>query len=210
MSTDLTTFLPRSQSIEILIEFPDGRTRPLIRTALLVDGVLADENTDEPFERFTWDLSSYSLSGDHILTVEASDSLGLSRTSIGVPVTVTVVQPQAGLLAFLVRGRLWLVLGVVGLAGMVLAVSLAWGQLRQRQDRLSRTASRDPVTQPIQATGASNSRRAPLPAPRGGDLRCLPAAPEGERRTDHRPAHPDQHAGDDLWLRSPALDAHPG
>ena len=51
--------LPAKQTIEILVEFPDGHVRELKRTALLVDGQMVDENTSEPFESFTWDLRPY-------------------------------------------------------------------------------------------------------------------------------------------------------
>jgi hypothetical protein len=156
---DLAQFVPAEQEIEILVEFPDGRTRPLARTALLVDGSVVDENTAEPFDRFTWDLRGYTSSGPHILSVEAADTLGLSRSSIGVPVTVTVVQPERGLLGLLARGRLWLVLGVIGLAGVVLAVSLGWGRIRQRRRQVDRAVYKDPVTQPIPAGAAQREGR---------------------------------------------------
>ncbi|MBV5337375.1 MAG: hypothetical protein J0653_05310, partial [Deltaproteobacteria bacterium] len=35
--------LPKEQEIEIIVEFPDGFDRPLTRTTLYVDGVIADE-----------------------------------------------------------------------------------------------------------------------------------------------------------------------
>jgi hypothetical protein len=157
---DLAQFVPFEQAIEILVEFPDGRTRPLARTALLVDGILVGENTTAPFERFTWDLRGYTSSAPHTLSVEAADTLGLSRSSIGVPVMVTVVQPERGLLGLLARGRLWLVLGAIGLAGMVLAVSLGWGRIRHRRRQGDRSTDRDPVTQPVQVAAAQGERRA--------------------------------------------------
>jgi len=89
-TTAASSFLPTQQPISIIIEFPDGRTRSLVRTALYVDGVLADENTAEPFDQFTWDLSGYATSGQHILTVEAVDNFGLSKVSLGLPVLVTL------------------------------------------------------------------------------------------------------------------------
>ena len=63
--------LPAKQTIEILVEFPDGHVRELKRTALLVDGQMVDENTSEPFESFTWDLRPYGASGQHEIIVEA-------------------------------------------------------------------------------------------------------------------------------------------
>ena len=86
---------PKEQELEVLVDFPDGQKRPLVRTALYVDGALEDENTAPPFEGFTWDLSRYTASGQHILQVEAQDSLGLKGTSIQVPVQVMVDLPKA-------------------------------------------------------------------------------------------------------------------
>ena len=94
---DAEVLLPVAQPLELIIEFPDGHPRPLVRTTLYVDGQIAAENTAEPFNAFVWDLNGYKDTGEHKLLVEAVDSLGLSRTSIEVPVTVTVVQPPRGL-----------------------------------------------------------------------------------------------------------------
>lgn len=54
-------YTPKEQILEILIEFPDGRPRPLTRTTLYVDGSIADENTTDPFATFTWDLTAYEF-----------------------------------------------------------------------------------------------------------------------------------------------------
>ncbi len=89
-----TELMPKEQKLEVLVDFPDGQKRPLVRTALYVDGALEDENTAPPFEGFTWDLSGYTASGQHILQVEAQDSLGLKGSSIQVPVQVMVDLPR--------------------------------------------------------------------------------------------------------------------
>jgi hypothetical protein len=144
--------LPAQQSIEILVEFPDGHTRPLKRTTLYVDGQLVDENTAEPFEIFTWDLSIYESSGQHEITVEAEDMLGLQKSSMSTPVMLTVKQPPRGLQAFLARYRSYLVLGAIGFAGVALLLILllgrSGGQLVQKR-RDKRKRFEDPVTQPV-------------------------------------------------------------
>lgn len=167
---DFAAFEPARQEIEAIIEFPDGRPRPLVRTALYVDGLLVHENLAEPFDRFTWDLSAYAASGEHTLQLEAMDSLGLRKASLGIPVTVTVLQPERGLLAFLARNSLWVALGAVFFAGAVLAVALAWGRvrrLREAQDpgstRPSERSLKDPLTQPVPA--AEVRRRLPWARP---------------------------------------------
>ena len=145
--------LPDSQPIEIIIEFPDGHTRPLTRTTLYIDGIAVDENTAEPFTSFTWDLKAITASGQHTITVEAVDILGLSKTSMGLPVTVTVVKPPSGPAAFLAKYRTPITFGAIILAGLVLFFILLSGRLRipsLRAAQETRRAEADPLTQTIQ------------------------------------------------------------
>jgi hypothetical protein len=158
-TTAITAFLPDQQSIDIIIEFPDGRTRPLVSTTLFVDSQKVAMNSTEPFDHFNWDLSGYATSGQHILSVEAVDSLGLSKISLGVPVTVTIVKPQLGLLPFLSRNRSWVTLAAILFAGAVLGIILAGGRIRRRARPADRGAYTDPVTQPVvTGMGRHNSR----------------------------------------------------
>jgi hypothetical protein len=165
-TTSVSSFLPTQQPISIIIEFPDGRTRPLERTALYVDGVLADENTAEPFDQFTWDLSGYTVSGQHILTVEAEDTLGLSKVSLGIPVLVTVVRPQVGLLPWLSRNSLWVALGAILFAGAVLSgiLTRSW-VIRWRLVPAGRGSRRDPLTQSVHTGGKKRGLRLPWSRP---------------------------------------------
>ncbi len=102
------------------------------RTALYVDGQVVDENTSKPFESFTWDLSLYNKSGQHEISVEAEDVLGLQKSSMGIPVSLTVIQPPRGIQAMLARYRSYLVLGAIGLAGLALLVILLRGRRGRR------------------------------------------------------------------------------
>jgi hypothetical protein len=144
--------VPEQQPVEIIVEFPDGHPRPLVRTTLYVDGQIMDENTAEPFDAFTWDLTAYAMSGEHQLIVEAVDSLGLNKTSMAIPVTVTVIQPPRGLAAFLAKYRQPITIGAVSLAGLALVFVLLTGRLRLpslRERQAARRASADPLTQPV-------------------------------------------------------------
>lgn len=144
--------LPETQKFEIIVEFPDGYERPLVRTTLYVDGVIADENTSEPFDEFDWDLTAYNISGEHQVTVEAVDSLGLSKTSMPLPVLVTVIKPPSGPAAFLAKYRMQLTFGGILFAGLVLFAILLGGRLRflsLRTIQAERRAQNDPLTQPI-------------------------------------------------------------
>jgi hypothetical protein len=161
-TTVVSYFLPTQQTISIIIEFLDGRTRPLTRTGLYVDGVLADENTAEPFDQFTWDLSGYAASGQHILTVEALDNLGLSKVSLGVPVLVTIIQPQVGFLPWLSRNSLWVALGAILFAGGGLGVILTRSRVKKRRSVAAGHRSRhDPLTQSVKTGGRKRGLRLP-------------------------------------------------
>ncbi|GAB4416873.1 MAG: hypothetical protein Kow002_03010 [Anaerolineales bacterium] len=144
--------LPDQLPLEMIIEFPDGHPRPLARTTLYVDDQPVAQNDAEPFDQFTWDLSVYTESGIHQLRVEAVDTLGLSKVSANVPITVTVVQPPSGFQALLARYRGPITLGAVSLALLVLITILFYGRVRIRSLRERRAARKqfvDPVTQPI-------------------------------------------------------------
>ncbi len=149
-TTAIASFIPTQQTISIIIEFPDKRTRPLVRTILYVDGIKVAENTSSPFDTFTWDLKGYTASAGHILTVEAVDSFGLSKISLGIPVQVTIVKPRFGLLPWLSRNSLWVALGAVIFAGGGLAVTLTRSRRKNRRKTPDGRRSRlDPLTQPV-------------------------------------------------------------
>lgn len=154
--------LPSEQSIEIIVEFPDGHPRPLTQTTLYVDGQPVAHNESEPFTRFLWDLSSYSQSSQHELKVEAVDSLSLSKTSVGIPISITVIHAPTGIRAFLAKYRAWVTIGSVGLTGIILLAVLLSGRLRiksRRERREARQRYIDPVTQPVVIQAAESPRK---------------------------------------------------
>jgi hypothetical protein len=164
-TTAASAFLPTQQSIDIIVEFPDGRTRPLVSTTLLVDNQKVAENTAEPFDHFTWDLSGYATSGQHILRLEVVDSLGLSKVSLGVPVLVTIIKPKMGILPFLSRNSLWVALIAILFAGAVLGIILAGGRIRRRARPAKRGSKIDPLTQPVAGLMGRHSIRLPWKRP---------------------------------------------
>ena len=146
--------VPSQQMIEIIVEFPDGHERELKRTSLYVDGQVVMENTSAPFENFVWDLSGYDMSGQHEIIVEAEDVLGMHKSSIGIPVTMTVVQPPRGIRAMLARYRPYVVGGAFTLAGLALLGILLRGRsagTSNRDRRETRKRFEDPLTQPVVA-----------------------------------------------------------
>jgi hypothetical protein len=90
--------------------------------------------------------------------VEAVDSLGLSKTSLGVPVMVTVVRPQFGLLPFLSRNSPWVALVAILFAGAVLSVILSGGRIRRRARLADQAAPIDPLTQPVEGETGRHMR----------------------------------------------------
>jgi hypothetical protein len=149
---NVETLIPAQQTVEIIVEFPDGHERELKRTTLYVDGQVMMENTSAPFESFVWDLSAYDKSSQHEILVEAEDVLGISKSSIGIPVTLTVVQPPRGIRAFLARYRSYLVIGAIALAGLALFGILLRGRsgnTTSKSRRETRKQFEDPLTQPV-------------------------------------------------------------
>ena len=150
---DVKALAPVQQPVEMIVEFPDGHPRALARSALYVDGQQIDENSAEPFNKFVWDLSGYTTSGQHELKVEVLDSLGLSKMSMGVPVTVTVVRLPSGAMATLARNTVIITIGAILLAGAVLFIILfTGGKLRLPSLAALRRARKryeDPLTQPV-------------------------------------------------------------
>lgn len=155
---DYDTFLPAEQSISALLEFKDGFPRPLRRTALLVDGVMVDENTSAPFDQFTWDLRDYQVSATHTLLLEVTDNLGMSSQSQPIPVQVTVIQPPGGVWGLIRKNAYALTLFLIVLAGLALTVILFFGGKRTftalAERRRARALQQDPVTQPVDASPA--------------------------------------------------------
>ena len=162
--------LPTDTTLDFFVEFPDGHERPITRAALYVDGELVSELSEPPFEQFTWDIRQLVSSGEHSLSVEVEDSLGLTQRSIGVPVSLTVVQPPSGMIGFFGRYGSPLTFGVIGVTGLILVLILLVGGRRRTLNarREAQKASHDPVTQPLPAqqktNGNRSNRRLPMPA----------------------------------------------
>ena len=138
---DTASLAPASQVIELIIEFPDGKPRPLASTSLIVDGENVAKNTIEPFDVFTWDLSGYTSNGRHEIQVMVVDVFGLQKTSISIPITVNIAETPDKLTIFLERYGQWLVMGAALLASLGLAVLLISITRRRRaRKQASRTA----------------------------------------------------------------------
>ncbi len=155
-ATPAAGLIPERQTLQIMVEFPDGHKRGLAYTRLYVDGELEAENDAAPFDKFTWDLTGYTASGRHLLTVEVQDSLGLTTMSSGTPVEVVVTLPQKPG-TFDAIGQVENLLPIAGLvtAGPALLVLLVvlW---RRRHPPKTRPAGRRVRSQEEEAALASN------------------------------------------------------
>lgn len=143
------TLTPNQVELKIMIEFMDKYPRPLAFSRLLVDGVLVDENTAEPFDAFTWDISAESVSAQHTLQVEVQDELGLSARTIQLPVNLEVADPPRRSLLLWIKSQNLALYGGIGLAGGALASALVFAGRKARQ-RASRKVRTDPLTQPVE------------------------------------------------------------
>ncbi|MFW5713797.1 MAG: FHA domain-containing protein [Brevefilum sp.] len=115
---------PDRLSLEFLVKFPDGYPREITASRLLVNGVVVAENNSPPFDTLIWNLAEINQSGEQIIQVEITDSLGLSGRTNEYPVRVVVTapEPESGNPAF----RLALIGGgvLLGLGTLMLCVFL--------------------------------------------------------------------------------------
>ena len=110
----MTDLMPVEQVIQIKVDFPDGYERSLARTSLYVDGVVVSENTDLPFDTFTWDLRPYTQEEVHTLVVEAVDDLGMSGKTEEKLIRVSMPDSSQGMMMEFSQKR-YLLVGIIGL-----------------------------------------------------------------------------------------------
>jgi hypothetical protein len=174
-ATDPLALFPQEQTLEFLIEFPDGMSRPLVATTLFVNGTPVAQNTEQPFDRFQWHLGGYVESADYVLRIEAADHLGLVGTSMDMPVSINISR-QPRTLVSIFANRMHLLVGLlVFLSGLVLFLVLILGGglrpkvfgfakgIRSRNSPQVRFLRKqvDPLTQPVDPIHDNSARRIP-------------------------------------------------
>lgn len=169
-SNQVVGFTPEEQTIEIMVEFPDGYERDLARTTLYVNGKIAAENTAPPFKIFTWDLSEITESGEFVIQVEAVDSLGLSSVSMATPVDITVQRLPEGFAAEVSRNSSIIAVVAVLIAGSILILALVMVMRKRHQPHPNQMGKRrkkrkPPASQPppVNGNGAALTPRKRLP-----------------------------------------------
>lgn len=186
---------PEQVKISSIIEFPDAHPRALAFSRFFVDDKLVQENTAEPFDEFTWDLTGITSSGTYTLQVTIEDQLGLAGQTIEIPVKV-VVEPRPQnwfqkLFSWVTPLNASLIAGIVVLLAMFVGLYLRYrkGQLIIRKETRHRIT--DPVTQPVSIEGeylvpaSVEPEAAEWPQIRGGEL-----APARLLRLDENDLHP--------------------
>lgn len=162
---------PETVTLQIMVEFPDQHQRALKVTRLYVDGKLAAENTAEPFDRFTWSISEINAPARQTLRAEVIDVIGLSGSSIEIPVEMLVDQPVKAELSERVSVQGMVAIAAVMVAGLVLALVLLLTnrqrQARRRRQQADKRLMNDPVTQPVhirQERARRQKEKQPAPA----------------------------------------------
>jgi hypothetical protein len=124
-------YQPQSVPLNVLLEFPDQHPRDLVELIFRVDGEIVERRTEPPYDLFIWDLSTYTSSSTHFLSLEAVDVMGLSRISVETPVEVEVIVPPPSLGIILrENGPAIAGLAVILLAGLTLFLLVARGRIQ--------------------------------------------------------------------------------
>jgi len=159
---ETNNFFPDEQEINIIFDFPDGLVRPIVRSGLYVDGDLAAENIEPPFDQFIWNLEDFITNGSHTLQVEVEDSLGLTGRSAEIPVEISFDLPEANPWATVNNNIPVFSVFAILLAGAVLVLVLIMGgRLRPHLPgkKEERRRKSDPVTQPVTDDNTTSSQR---------------------------------------------------
>jgi hypothetical protein len=121
---------PTSWALEVLVTFPDGHARNLVRSQLLVDGRTVAEATQAPFDRFLWDLRGFSQTGTHLLAIAVEDQQGLRGVSTSISVSVKVASTPRGLAVLQPAMAPFLL--AIGLLMAGIIVAALWTSARRR------------------------------------------------------------------------------
>jgi hypothetical protein len=154
------------QPIRAVIEFPDGHPRPLKFSQLYVNGKLADENTAEPFDEFTWVVTEEAINIRHLLQIKVEDTLGLSRASSPSPVDV-VQNPESRTLLEKLAANERMLTALAVAAALLAILILLWLTSRRNRFRVTHVLSAPSrqaispgaVTRPIQPADAHGMRQ---------------------------------------------------
>lgn len=155
---------PNVQTLELLAEFPDSIPRELTEVSLYINENLVARSTKPPFDQINFDLTPFQKNETLQMRLEVVDELGMTGSSLTLPMEVVVLEPDRGFFLSLGRNVYLIIAGVVGLSGAVLFLVLVLaGRLRPRrlgEQREKRKAAADPVTSPIKEKKKADAEQA--------------------------------------------------
>lgn len=170
---------PGQVDLQVMLEFTDGLARPLTSTRLYVDGRVVAENTAEPFDQFVWDISSETATTRHTLRVEAVDVLGLTGSSVEIPVDLVIEPLAQNSLSSRISSQGIIAVAAMVVSGVALALVLVFTSTHRRgrwkRIRPDKKTLNDPLTQPVLVAPlpARKTKTRPIKEP----LRSLTAEP---------------------------------
>ncbi len=151
-----SVLMPEQETIEFMIEFPDGFQREIVATRLYENGNQVIEDTAPPFDNFLWNFSKYQNSQIAELVLEVEDNLGIISQSIPIDIQINVAEKPLTFWQSLIKLQLtperWLILGSVLTTGVVLVLAIVMAGKRRnfwRQHSAARERRTDPLTQPV-------------------------------------------------------------
>ena len=156
-SPDPDELIPKSQSLEVLVEFPDGFERSIEQTILYIDGQIAHRNTSPPFELFSWDLSGYTSSGEHTFRAEVMDELGLNNSTIDLKAEITVESPSVNFVGRISRNRVFIAVVSTATVSLILLLFLVLGG-RLHPGTISFLRSKSKMKKSVPNTLKTNAR----------------------------------------------------
>ncbi|MFN2146719.1 MAG: FHA domain-containing protein [Anaerolineales bacterium] len=153
VSADPENLAPTFFTLDLSTEFPDSIPRQVSQVSLYINETLAVQVTEPPFDKIPVDLTPFQKSEMIEARLEVTDELGMTGSSMALPIEVLVLEPEGGFFSSLGRNVYLIVAGVVGVSGAVLFLVLVLaGRLRPRkagERRQKRKAAADPVTSPV-------------------------------------------------------------
>ena len=98
-SLPLTAYPPTEVNLQVLIDFPDGYERGIVRSYLLINDELVLEQVAPPYDSFTWDIANLLEPGVYNLQVHVEDELGLQADTVIHRIQLAVNIPPSGIAA---------------------------------------------------------------------------------------------------------------
>lgn len=99
------TAVPDRVALNLLVTFPDGHPRPVVKSELLVDGALVTSAVGAPFDLLEWSIPADTPTGETVLEARVTDVLGLvgetepHRLKIALPATKPPLSASPAMMA---------------------------------------------------------------------------------------------------------------